>query len=94
MIRRIARSLTILRAVHADPRTPWYCRALLYLAIAYAVCPVDLIPDFIPVIGHLDDLVILPLLAGTAWLLLPRALKADHLKPAADQQTARQDHAS
>ena len=77
MIRKLARSIKILRGVHADPRTPWYCRWLLYLAIAYAVSPIDLIPDFIPILGHLDDLLIVPLLAGLAWVLLPAEVRAE-----------------
>jgi uncharacterized membrane protein YkvA (DUF1232 family) len=49
------------------PDTPWYARALCAVVTAYALSPVDLIPDFIPVLGYLDDLLIVP--AGV-WLLL------------------------
>jgi uncharacterized membrane protein YkvA (DUF1232 family) len=44
-----------------DPRTPWYAKALAALVVAYAFSPIDLIPDFIPVFGYLDDLIIVPL---------------------------------
>lgn len=44
-----------------DPRTPWFVRLLALLVAAYALSPIDLIPDFIPVIGYLDDLLLLPL---------------------------------
>lgn len=44
-----------------DPRTPWLVRLLALLVAAYALSPIDLIPDFIPVLGYLDDLVIVPL---------------------------------
>ena len=47
--------LRALRIAYRDPRTPWYAKALIGLVIAYALSPIDLIPDFIPVIGHLDD---------------------------------------
>lgn len=50
-----------------DPRTPWYARALGVLVIAYATSPIDLIPDFIPVLGYLDDLILVP--AGIALTL-------------------------
>ncbi|MCX7893003.1 MAG: YkvA family protein [Burkholderiales bacterium] len=50
-----------------DPRTPWYAKLLGVVIVAYALSPVDLIPDFIPVIGYLDDLVLVPL--GIALLL-------------------------
>jgi len=44
-----------------DPRVPWYAKALAMCLVAYALSPLDLIPDFIPVLGYLDDLVLLPL---------------------------------
>lgn len=44
-----------------DPRVPWYAKALAGLVVAYALSPIDLIPDFIPVLGYLDDLVLIPL---------------------------------
>ncbi len=50
-----------------DPRTPWYARALIFLIVAYALSPIDLIPDFVPVLGYLDDLLIVP---GGIWLAI------------------------
>jgi uncharacterized membrane protein YkvA (DUF1232 family) len=50
-----------------DPRTPWYAKALALIVAAYALSPIDLIPDFIPVLGYLDDLILVP--AGL-WLVL------------------------
>ena len=50
-----------------DPRTPWYAKGLVLLIVAYALSPVDLIPDFIPVLGYLDDLIIVP---GGIWLAI------------------------
>ena len=44
-----------------DPRTPWYAKALAGAIVAYALSPIDLIPDFIPVLGYLDDIILLPL---------------------------------
>jgi len=44
-----------------DARTPWYAKAVAGLIVAYAISPIDLIPDFIPVLGYLDELVLLPL---------------------------------
>jgi uncharacterized membrane protein YkvA (DUF1232 family) len=70
------------RDVHAvylaarDPRTPWYARAAAILVAAYALSPIDLIPDFIPVLGYLDDLLIVPL----GILLVVRLIPADVLE--------------
>jgi uncharacterized membrane protein YkvA (DUF1232 family) len=80
-LRQRARDLK--RQTHAlylagrDPRTPWYAKALAAAVVAYALSPVDLIPDFIPVIGYLDDLIIIP--AGIALFirLVPPAVWAD-----------------
>ena len=59
-----------------DPATPWMARIIIAIAIAYAVSPVDLIPDFIPVLGQLDDLVILPVLIAAAIRLIPPEVAA------------------
>jgi uncharacterized membrane protein YkvA (DUF1232 family) len=74
--RAIKRDVHALWLAARDPRTPWYAKLLALVVAAYALSPVDLIPDFIPVLGYLDDLVLVPLgiLAGAAaaiscWLL-------------------------
>jgi uncharacterized membrane protein YkvA (DUF1232 family) len=61
-----------------DPRVPWYVKALALAVAGYALSPIDLIPDFIPVIGYLDDLIIVP--AGIALVrrLIPPAIFAEH----------------
>jgi uncharacterized membrane protein YkvA (DUF1232 family) len=68
-VKRLSQEIAFYRRVLKHPRTPRTSRILLGAAIAYAVSPIDLIPDFIPVIGHLDDAIILPLLI---WLALRR----------------------
>lgn len=54
-----------------DPRTPWYARFLVAAVVAYALSPIDLIPDFIPVIGFLDDLILVPIAITVAIRLVP-----------------------
>ena len=54
-----------------DKKTPWYARLLATLTVAYALSPVDLIPDFVPVLGYLDDLIILPLLVALTVKFIP-----------------------
>lgn len=55
-----------------DPRTPWYAKGLVLLVVAYALSPIDLIPDFIPVLGYLDDLLIVPAGIALALTMIPR----------------------
>ena len=67
-----------------DPRTPWFVRLLALAVAAYALSPIDLIPDFIPVLGYLDDLIIVPL--GLA--LVVRLMPADVAASAREQALA------
>jgi uncharacterized membrane protein YkvA (DUF1232 family) len=74
----------IKRDVHAlylaarDSRVPWYAKAVAVLVAGYALSPIDLIPDFIPVIGYLDDLIIVPLGIWIAVRLIPPDIMAGH----------------
>ena len=52
--------------------TPWFAKVLAFLAVGYALSPIDLIPDFIPVLGYLDDIIILPLLIAATIRLIPK----------------------
>jgi len=54
-----------------DPRTPWYAKALIFFVVAHTFSPIDLIPDFIPILGYLDDLIITPLGLALAIRLIP-----------------------
>jgi len=56
---------------YRDPRTPWYAKAWAALVVGYAFSPIDLIPDFIPVLGYLDDLVLVPLGVLLALKMIP-----------------------
>ncbi len=82
----------IKRDVHAlylagrDPRVPWYAKALAMVVAAYAVSPIDLIPDFIPIIGYLDDIILLPIGIYLIVKLIPPDVMADHRKMANRQQ--------
>ena len=60
-----------------DPRTPWYAKLLVAGIVAYAVSPIDLIPDFVPVLGYLDDLILIPAGIALAIKLVPDSVLAD-----------------
>ena len=61
-----------------DPRVPWYAKLLAATVVAYAFSPIDLIPDFVPVLGYLDDLVIVPLGIALAVKLIPAPILEEH----------------
>jgi uncharacterized membrane protein YkvA (DUF1232 family) len=75
---RCKREITIYRRLLKDRRTPRMAKLLLALAIAYFVSPIDLIPDCIPVLGQLDDLLIVPALVAMALSLIPGELTQEH----------------
>ena len=66
-----------------DPRVPWPAKAVAILVAGYALSPIDLIPDFIPVLGYLDDLIIVPLGIWVAVRLIPPEVLAEHRATAA-----------
>ena len=69
-----------------DPRTPWYAKALAIAVAAYALSPIDLIPDFIPVLGYLDDVLLVPLGILLVVWLIPPGIMAEHRELAAGAQ--------
>ena len=82
--RIIRRDVMALWLAARDPRVPWYAKALALAIAAYALSPIDLIPDFIPVLGYLDELVILPLGILLVVSLLPAGLMAEFRARAAE----------
>ena len=76
--RLIKRDVHALYLASRDPRVPWYAKALAIAVAGYAVSPIDLIPDFIPVLGYLDDLIIVPLGILLVVRLIPPAIMAEH----------------
>ncbi len=74
--RRLRRDVVVVWLAARDPDTPWWVKALALAVAAYALSPIDLIPDFIPVLGLLDDLVLVPLGLMLVMRLLPPAALA------------------
>ena len=67
----------VLLIAYRDNRTPFFAKVLIWLTVGYLLSPIDLIPDFIPVIGLLDDLIIVPLLIKASISLLPEVVLSD-----------------
>lgn len=62
---------------YRDPRVPWYAKLVAACVVAYALSPIDLIPDFVPVLGYLDDLIIIPAGIRLALRLIPADVMAE-----------------
>ena len=97
-LRRRARALKAetlaLYYVARDPRVPWYARLFVAAVVAYALSPIDLIPDFVPVLGYLDDLILVPLGLALALRMVPRPVLDEcrtraHAELAANRPTSR-----
>lgn len=78
LLQKFKQELRLYRGILTDPRTPKLTKILLGCAVGYAISPVDLIPDFIPIVGHLDDAVIVPTLIWLALKTIPQALLEEH----------------
>lgn len=74
LAKQFKREVAIYRLVLKHPQTPWVAKMFLGMAVGYLLLPFDLIPDFIPVIGQLDDIVIIPLLLYLALLFIPKSV--------------------
>ncbi len=74
---RVKRDGVTLWFAGKNPRTPWHAKALGVFVVAYALSPIDLIPDFIPVLGYLDDVLLLPALIWLTIRLLPPEVLAE-----------------
>jgi uncharacterized membrane protein YkvA (DUF1232 family) len=84
----ITRDVYAVYLARHDPRVPWYAKALAVCVAAYAVSPIDLIPDFIPILGYADELVILPLGILLVVKMIPRAVMAEYQAAASRERQA------
>ena len=84
--RRIKRDVHALYLASRDPRVPWYAKVLAVAVAGYALSPIDLIPDFIPVLGYLDDIIIVPLGIMLVVRLIPPEIMTEHRELAAAAQ--------
>jgi uncharacterized membrane protein YkvA (DUF1232 family) len=76
--RALRRDVDALYFAGRDPRVPWYAKALAIAVAGYALSPIDLIPDFIPLLGYLDDVVLVPIGIVLVLRLIPPEILAEH----------------
>ena len=81
--RAVRRDVHALWLAGRDPRVPWYAKAFALAIAAYALSPIDLIPDFVPILGYLDEVILLPPAILLAVRLVPPELMAEHRAAAA-----------
>ena len=74
LAKHVKQEFEVYKRISKHPETPWLSKLLLGLALGYLLLPFDLIPDFIPVLGQLDDIVIIPLLIFFAMKLTPQSV--------------------
>ncbi len=74
---------------YKDPRVPWHAKLFGALVVAYALSPIDLIPDFIPILGYLDDLILIPLGIALAVRMIPKEIMEECKTKAQSEMTAK-----
>jgi len=78
--RELEKEVLALSSALSDSRVPWYARFLAVIIVAYALSPIDLIPDFIPILGYLDDLILVPVGMYLVIRLIPAEVMQEHRK--------------
>lgn len=86
--KKIKMELAALYCAYRHPGVPWYAKAFMSLVIGYALSPIDLIPDFIPILGYLDDLILIPAGIAIALRMIPEGIMEECRKQAADMDKA------
>lgn len=88
--RQLKQETYALYLAYRSPLVPWYAKAFIALVVAYAFSPIDLIPDFIPVLGYLDDLVLIPAGVALAVRMIPSDVMEESRRAA--RERLREDH--
>lgn len=73
----LKKNIYVLYLAYKDPRVPWYAKVFTICVVAYAFSPIDLIPDFIPILGYLDDIILVPLGIMLALKMIPKDVIAE-----------------
>ncbi|WP_308635522.1 YkvA family protein [Paenibacillus silvisoli] len=86
MAKKLKANLMMMYLAYRDPRVPWFAKVFAICVVAYAFSPVDLIPDFIPVLGYLDDLILVPLGVYIALRLFPKDVLEEYRAKAEERR--------
>ena len=89
IVRQLKEDIYTLYLASRDPRVPFAAKVVLIITVAYAFSPIDLIPDFIPILGYLDDMLILPLGIWLSVKLIPAAVLQHYRQKAKEQMLER-----
>ncbi len=73
----MSEKIVLLISAMSDKRTPWYAKTIVILTLAYIISPIDIIPDFIPVIGLLDEVILIPIAYSIVMKLIPEEVKTE-----------------
>lgn len=90
--KQLKRDLIAIYIAMKNPKTPWYAKAMALIVVGYAFSPIDLIPDFIPILGYLDDALLLPIGIAITIRLIPPDVLAEARKEAAEMPPATGHH--
>ncbi|MFB9762526.1 YkvA family protein [Ectobacillus funiculus] len=85
--KNLKKQLLVLYLAYRDERVSWYAKLFTMLVVAYAFSPIDFIPDFIPILGYLDDVILVPLGVSLALKLIPKEVLEDCKKKVEERQT-------
>ncbi|MBP1154874.1 MULTISPECIES: YkvA family protein [unclassified Paenibacillus] len=86
MVKKLKSNLMVMYLAYRDPRVPLFAKIFAICVVAYAFSPVDLIPDFIPILGYLDDLILVPLGVYIALRLFPKEVLEEYRARAEEQR--------
>ena len=79
-VKKLKQEIYTLYLAYKDPRVPWYAKIFIAIIVGYAISPIDLIPDFIPIIGYSDDLILLPLGILLSIKMIPKEVIEEYRK--------------
>jgi uncharacterized membrane protein YkvA (DUF1232 family) len=86
-VKRVKVETYALYLAYKDPRVPWYAKVFTAMIVGYAFSPIDLIPDFLPIIGYLDDFIIIPLGVLFALKMIPEPVMAEYRVKAVEKMS-------